>query len=241
MSRLPPPPVQPSADELGSEPEVGQTGLHTIGSIPSAPGGMQPIPAAELAPSAAPPGDVTPPLPLAGVVTTPTGETGVFIPEHQVFDEVMKENHTLPAAVAVLCGGLTLGIYAAQGLAQAGPVGAIGMCVLMGVVLAVSVVLSTFAAWVVTKLFGENFGSLGGLFLRVSAVVAAQFLLFLGLTAVIGPIPAMLESVPILVVLSVWLLGMNLFQAFVFAVILKMIEWVLVALVMFSIASAMLA
>ncbi|MFB3137851.1 MAG: hypothetical protein ACE10B_01350, partial [Phycisphaerales bacterium] len=109
------------------------------------------------------------------------------------------------------------------------------------VVLAVSVVLSTFAAWVVTKMFGEDFRSLSGLLLRVSAVVAAQFLLFLGLTAVIGPIPAILASVPILLVLSMWLLGMNLFQAFVFAVLLKMIEWVLIAFVAFSIASAMLA
>ncbi len=241
MSRLPTLPVQPSADELVSKPEVGQTGLHTIGSIPSAPGGMPPAPAAEVAQPAAPPGDVTPPLPLAGVVTTPTGETGVFIPEQQIFDEVMKENHTLPAAVTVLCGGLTLAIYAAQGLAQAGPVGAIGMGVLMGVLLAVSVVLSTFAAWVVTKMFGEDFGSLGGLLLRVSAVVAAQALLFLGLAAVIGPILAILASVPILLVLSMWLLGMSLFQAFVFAVILKMIEWLLIVFVMLSIASAMLA
>ncbi len=241
MSRLPALPVQPSADDLGSEPEVGQTGLHTIGSIPSAPGGMPPAPAAEVAQQAAPVANVAPPLPSAGVVTTPTGETGVFISEHQILDDVMKENHTLPVAVAGLCGGLTLVIYAAQGLAQAGPVGAIGMFVLMCVVLAVSVVLSTFAAWVVTKMFGEDFGSLGGLLLRVSAVVAAQFLLFLGLTAVIGTIPAMVASVPILVVLSVWLLGMSLFQAFVFAIILKMIEWVLFAFVMFSIASVMLA
>ena len=241
MSRLPTPPVQPSADELVSKPEVGQTGLHTIGSIPSAPSGMPSIPAAEVAQTAAPVANVTPPLPLAGVVTTATGETGVFISEQQILDEVMKENHTLPVAVAVLCGGLTLVIYAAQGLAQAGPVGAIGMGVLMGVVLAVSVVLSTFAAWVVSKMFGEDFGSLSGLLLRVSAVVAAQFLLFLGLTAVIGPILAILASVPILLALSVWLLGMNLFQAFVFAVLLKMIEWVLIAFVAFSIASAMLA
>lgn len=241
MSRLPPPPVQPSADELESEPEVGQTGLHTIGSIPSAPGGMPPAPAGDMAQPAAPVANVAPPLPLAGVVTTPTGETGVFIPEHQILDDVMKENHTLPAVVAVLCGGLTLVIYAAQGLAQAGLAGAIVMCVLMGVVLAVSVVLSTFAAWVVTKMFGEDFGSLSGLLLRVSAVVAAQFLLFLGLTAVIGPIPAILASVPILLALSVWLLGMSLFQAFVFAVLLTMIEWVLIAFVVFSIANAILA
>ncbi len=241
MSRLPSLPVQPSADDLGSEPEVGRTGMHTIGSIPSAPGGMPPAPAADVAQPATPVANVAPPLPLAGVVTTPTGETGVFISEQQILDDVMKENHTLPVAVAGLCGGLTLVIYAAQGLAQAGPVGAIGMFVLMGVVLAVSVVLSTFAAWVVSKLFAEDFGSLGGVFLRVSAVVAAQALLFVGLTAVIGPILAILASVPILIVLSMWLLGMSLFQAFVFAVILKMIEWVLIAFAMLSIASAMLA
>ena len=241
MSRLPLLTVQPSADELGSEPEVGQTGQHTIGSMPSAPGGMPPTPAAEVAQPAGPVANVAPPLPLTGVVTTPSGETGVFISEQQILDDVMKEDHTLPAAVAVLCGGLTLVIYAAQGLAQAGPVGAILMFVLTGVVLAVSVVLSTFAAWVVTKMFGEDFGSLSGLLLRVSAVVAAQALLFLGLTAVIGVIPAMLASVPILLVLSMWLLGMSLFQAFVFAVILKMIEGVLILFVMLSIASAMLA
>ena len=101
--------------------------------------------------------------------------------------------------------------------------------------------VGTGAARIVGKLFGEDFGAFSILMLRVCAVVSAQFLVLMGFAAVVGPILAMLLSLPVLLFLATWLLGMNIFQAFVFTVVMKILEWVLLIFVVLSIASAVMS
>ena len=176
--------------------------------------------------------------PLRGVLTGPNGEKAVYLSDEEVDREFLKESHTLHIAIASVCSGLFLIIYAGIGMVGAGPLGGIGLAVLGAVLLGVSVAVGTGAAWIVGKLFGEDFGAFRILTLRVGAVVSAQFLVLMGFAAVVGPILAILISLPVLLFLAVWLLGMNLFQAFVFTVVMKILEWVLFIFVMLSIASA---
>ena len=105
----------------------------------------------------------------------------------------------------------------------------------------VSAAVGTGAAWIVGKLFNEDFGAFRILMLRVSAVVSAQFLILMGFAAVIGPILAMLVSLPAQFFLAAWLLGMDMLQAFVFTVVMKILEWLLLIFVVLSIASAVMS
>lgn len=176
--------------------------------------------------------------PLRGVVTGPNGEKAVFLSDEEFDSEFLKESHTLHIGIASVCSGLFLILYAGIGMVGAGPLAGIGLAVLGAVLLGVSAAVGTGAAWIVGKLFGEDFGAFSILMLRVSAVVSAQFLVLMGFAAVVGPILAMLISLPVLVFLAAWLLGMNMLQAFVFTVVMKILEWFLLIFVAISIASA---
>ena len=56
--------------------------------------------------------------------------------------------------------------------------------------------------------------------------------------AAFGPILTFIASLPVLLMLVIWLVGMNLFQAFVFSVVLKITELLLLSFGMLSLASA---
>ena len=246
MSRLP---VQPTraAPAAGSEsPPNARPSLVPINAPMAGPDSSLPAPApargvAAIPPAAPHPQAQAPPArvaPLRGVLTGPNGEKAVFLSDEEVERDFLKESHTLHVGIASVCSGLFLIIYAGIGMAGAGPLAGIGLAVLGAVLLGVSVAVGTGAAWIVGKLFGEDFGALSVLMLRVCAVVSAQFLVLMGFAVVVGPILAMLLSLPVLLFLAVWLLGMNMFQAFVFTVVMKILEWVLFIFVVLSIASA---
>ena len=194
-----------------------------------------PVPAAPHPQAQASPAQVAP---LRGVVTGPNGEKAVFLSDEEFDSEFLKESHTLHIGIASVCSGLFLIMYAGIGMVGAGPLAGIGLAVLGAVLLGVSVAVGTGAAWIVGKLFGEDFGAFRILTLRVSAVVSTQFLVLMGFAAVVGPILAMLISLPVLLFLAAWLLGMNMLQAFVFTVVMKILEWFLLIFVAISIASA---
>ena len=176
--------------------------------------------------------------PLRGAVTGPNGEKVVFLSDDEFDTEFLKENHTLHIGIASICSGLLLIIYTGIGMVESGLLGGIGLAILVAVLVGVSVAVGSGAAWIVGKLFGEDFGTFPILMLRVGAVVSAQFLVLLGIAAVVGPILAMLITLPVLLILATWLLGMNMLQAFVFTVVMKILEWVLIAFVAISIAAA---
>ncbi|MEE8147175.1 MAG: hypothetical protein V3T24_06195 [Longimicrobiales bacterium] len=178
-------------------------------------------------------------VPAGGrVVTGPDGEQAVMMSEEQFMADLLREDRTLPALILAVCGGLALLILAWKLMPQAGVEGAIGAGFLLGIFFGVAVAAGTAAAWCVAKIFGEDFGTTGSLMLRIAAVTAAELLIYVVLLGVISPIVILLIGLPILLGLMMWLVGMNLFQAFVFSVILKMIEWLLATIGILILASA---
>ena len=246
MSRIPVQPTPAAPAAASGSPTNARPGLVPInpeisGPEPSVPASAPPRGFPVAAPGASHPQAQASPAPLAplrGVLTGPNGEKAVFLSDEEFDGEFLKESHTLHIGIASVCSALFLIIYAGIGMAQAGPLGGVGLAVLGAVLLGVSVAVGTGAAWIVGKLFGEDFGAFRILMLRVCAVVSAQFLVLTGLAAVVGPILAILISLPVLLFLAVWLLGMNMFQAFVFTVVMKILEWFLLIFVAISIASA---
>lgn len=247
MSRLPLQPTPAPTATASESPTNSRPGL-----VPSNPPKAGPE---SSAPASAPPGGVAAialaapypqaqaspaqVAPLRGILTGPNSEKAVFLSDEEFDREFLKESHALHIGIASVCSGLFLIMYAGIGMVGAGPLGGIGLAVLGAVLLGVSVAVGTGAAWIVGKLFGEDFGAFRILMLRVGAVVSAQFLVLMGFAALVGPILAILISLPVLLFLATWLLGMNMFQAFVFTVVMKILEWVLLTFVMLSIASAM--
>ncbi len=253
MSMLPvqPKPPRPAAPATASESSVNTR----PGLAPINPGMVAPKPSA---PAAAPPSDVAvtgfatapstqtqaPPeqvAPLRGVVTGPNGEQAVFLSDEEVDADLFEEDHTLHIGVASICTGLYLIICAGIGLAGGGLLGGIGLAILGAVLLAVSAAVGTGALWIVGKLFAEDFGTLHLLMLRAAAVVSAQFVALLAFTALVGPLLGMLVALPAQFFLAAWLLGMDALQAFVFVVVMKIVEWLLFMFVAMSIASAIMA
>ena len=162
----------------------------------------------------------------------------VFLTEEEFRKDFLKENHLLPILVLVVCGGLAFLITAIGGLTEGGAAGAIGAGIFFGALFGVSVLTGSLAAWAVGKLFAEDFGSFPTLLLRIAAVTAGEFLIFMGLAVLMGPIPTILLGLPVLLVLVIWLVGMSLLQAFVFSVILKIVEFMLISFVVHGIASS---
>ncbi len=242
MTRLPTPPLgMPAAPRPGSAPLPGHnSGQHRLSGHrgPSSPAGGDPAPHAPHAPPAPPtPGhQMGHPGNELGVVQG--DDQVVFLTEEEFRKDFLRENHLLPILVLVVCGGLAFLITAIGGLTEGGVAGAIGAGIFFGALFGVSVLTGSLAAWAVGKLFAEDFGSFPTLLLRIAAVTAAEFLVFMCLAALMGPIPTILVGLPVLLVLVVWLVGMNLLQAFVFSVILKMIEFLMISFVLIGIANA---
>ena len=107
--------------------------------------------------------------------------------------------------------------------------------------MAVSVALGTGAVWTVGKLFAEDFGSFHILMLRAAAVVSAQTVVLLGFMALIGPGLGILVALPAQFFIASWLLGMEALQAFVFVVLMKIVEWLLFMFIAMSIVSAVMS
>ena len=262
MSSLPIPPAPGAASE---SPTNAQPGLVPInpgmpGPEPSAPDSAptsaSPIGVAVAAPTASRPqaptqdqlqGQVqdqaspTQVAPLRGVVTGPNGEQAVFLSDEEVESDLFKENHTLHIGVAAICSGLALVIFVGIGLVNGGLLGGIGLAVLGAVLLAVYAAVGTGALWTVGKLFAEDFGSFHILMLRAAAVVSAQIVALMGFMALVGPGLGMLVALPAQFFIAAWLLGMDALKAFLFVVVMKIIEWLLFMFVAMSIASAVMS
>ncbi len=177
----------------------------------------------------------------ASPVPAPAPPPGTFISEDEFFRKNMRENHTLPLLLTVGCGGLCLVLYTMQAFSEGGTELATSMAIGISILLAASTLTGAAAAWFVAKIFGENFGSIGELTLHIAAVSCTELLIYLGVSTLIGPLMSLLIGLPCLIILSIWLVGMNLFQAFVFAIVLKIVEVLLISFILMSVASAMMA
>lgn len=173
-------------------------------------------------------------------VPAPAPPPGTFISEEEYFRKNLRENHTLPLILTVGCGGLCLVLYTMQAFSEGGTELATSMAIGISILLAASILTGTMSAWFVSKIFAENFGSIGVLTLHIAAVSCTELLIYLGVSNLIGPIMSLLVGLPILIILSVWLVGMNIFQAFVFSIVLKIVELLLISFLLMSVASTMM-
>ena len=173
-------------------------------------------------------------------VPVPPPPRGTFMTEEEYFRKSMSENHAFPVLLTMVCGGSSLFIYTMQGFEEGGTALATAMAIAISILLVTATVIGTLAAWFVAKIFAENFGSFGVLMLRIAAVSSTELLLYFGLSTVIGPYLSLLVGLPILILLTCWLVGMNLFQAFVFAVVLKIVEVLMISFTLMSIVNTIM-
>ena len=173
-------------------------------------------------------------------VPIPPPPPGTFMSEEEYFRKSMSENHAFPVLLTLVCAGSSLSIYTMKGLSEGGTTMATSMALAVGILLVATTVIGTLTAWFVAKIFDENFGSFGVLMLRIAAVSSTELLLYFGLSTVIGPYLPLLVGLPMLILLTCWLVGMNLFQAFVFAIVLKIVEMLLISFTLISIVSKMM-
>jgi hypothetical protein len=188
-------------------------------------------PGTGLVAGAAPP-NATPPL--------DAGESKevMDLTDEQFRRELLAENNTVPGLVLGVCGGAGLLIAAGNGFIQAGVVGAAGMSFVAVLLFLFAVVVGTIAAGILGKLFASDFESLGGLLARVGAVCAGYFLCFMGLASVMDTVFVFVLGLPILLVLAVWLLGMQPVQAFIFALAMNAIVVFAMSVVAVSLIAA---
>jgi hypothetical protein len=223
------PPIEED-EAVPTQPPSGQTGTHTISDGPASSGPPQ---------SAQEP----PQLPfLHSKAQQPEGE---FISDDQFMQDFLKEDHTVPMTVLIVSGVLSFLIYGYQGMAASDPglgfAGAIGACLIIAVLMAASCLTSTAAGWIIAKMFGEDYGSPGALILRFSAVAVAQFPIFAAIGAVVGGLMSLFFFLPVMLLLAMFVAGLDLIRAFVFIVILNVVNWILFAFIAVSFASAVMA
>jgi hypothetical protein len=189
--------------------------------------------------SMARPGPPTAPAP-SGVVTGPDGQRAVFMTEEQYFQQATRESHALHLIVLCLCGGLVLAAAAVPGMAG-GPIGMIVSSLMALLILAGNCVVNTFVGWLISKIFATDFGSFPLLVLHFAAVTAAYTVALVGLMVLAGPMFGILLSMPALVLICMWLIGMDLIQAFLYTTILGVVNWLLVTFLAAGLMSAVMA
>jgi hypothetical protein len=233
MSRLPNVPATAAGDTATGSAQPASAGLHVISAGP-APVAASPAPSIHSAQPAQ--------IPL----TNPgaQGEQGFFVTDDQFIHDFLKENYTVPITVLIVSAVLGLAFNAYQGYAASdigmGFVGAVGGCIVMCVMLVIASLTSTAAGWIVCKIFGEDYGSLGGLLLRFSAVAAAQMPVFAVINALVGGLLSLFFFVPAMLVVAIWVAGLDIIRAIVFIAILTVINWMLIAFTLASFATALM-
>jgi hypothetical protein len=223
---MPPPPADEAAPD---KPNASQPGVHTISDGP--------------APPAPPPSSQEPPqMPFVHSQAEQSQEQGVFTTDDQFMHDFLKESHTTPLAVLIISSVLALLIYGYRGFVAAdsgmGLAAALTTCFGVVMFLGVSCLTSTAAGWIICKIFGEDYGSAGSLFLRFSAVAAAQFPAFALINAMVGDLLSLLFILPVVMVLSMIIAGFDVVRAFMYCVILSAVNWILIAFVLVSFATA---
>ena len=230
MSRLPNMPPVGAGEAVPEQPKAEPSGVHTITDGP--------------APTGPPPSAQEPPqMPFLHSKAEPGGE-GVFISDDQFINDFLKESHTVPKVVLIVSSLLAFLIYGYQGFATSevgyGLAGALGACVVIAVLLGACCLTSTAAGWIICKMFGEDYGSPGALILRFSAVAAAQFPIFAAIGAVVGGLTSLFFFLPVMLLLAMFVAGLDLIRAFLYIVILNVVNLILLVFLATSFATAVM-
>ncbi len=164
------------------------------------------------------------PLDYAGEETA-----GEFMTDDQFIERYVEERNPFPGIVLGIGLALCYLIYAGVGFYQGGATEAIALGIMVSVMLAVACTMATGVGWLVCKIFGDDIDSVITLFLRFSSVAAYQIAVFTGLLLTIGFFPAVIFSAPVMVVIVVYLGGMDMLRAIVFTVVLSLVNFALVS------------
>ena len=148
----------------------------------------------------------------------------------------LAEAPTLPLVVLLVFAALFIGGQAVVGWMQVGPAAAIGAGLSATIGLAVSVIIGVPVALLVAKMFADDYGDFGIVCLRVSAICALNGCAGLLLTAVIGPLMGLIFGFPVLMLISAWLLGIEMGKAAIYALLCSVAKFVLGMLIMSSLA-----
>ena len=197
----------------------------------AAAGGPPPAPGPAVACPPAPPRSDEPaqvPLNLGGE------ENGKFMTDSEFMESYLDDRNPLPAIVLGIGIVMCYSIFGGFGYWASGTPGAISMSIMLSVMLAVACATSAAAGWLVCKVFGDDIGSVATHFLRFSSVAAFQIAVFSGLVFLMGLLPAIVISTPVMVGIVVFVGGMDIFRAIVFTVLLTIVNIMLASFFMMS-------
>lgn len=161
-------------------------------------------------------------------------EDGEFITDSEFMESYLDDRNPLPAVVLGIGIILCYSIFGGFGFWASGATGAISMSIMLSVMLAVACATSAAAGWLVCKVFNDDIGGVATHFLRFSSVAAIQIAVFSGLVLLMGFLPAVVISIPVLVGIVVFVGGMDLFRAIVFSVLLTIVNIMLASFFMMS-------
>ena len=159
---------------------------------------------------------------------------GVFMTDSEFMETYLDERNPLPGIVLGIGLAMCYAIYGGFGFWASGAPGAVSMSIMLSIMLAVACATSAAAGWLVCKVFGDDIGGVATHFLRFSAVAAFQIAIFSGLVLLMGFLPAVVISTPVLVGVVVFVGGMDMFRAIVFSVLLTIVNIMLASFFMMS-------
>jgi len=166
-----------------------------------------------------------------------------FMTEEQYLGALKDSDNSLPLLIISVAGALLCLYYGYTGFAGGGPFGAAFTVAGGAIALLLSIGLSFVVAKIVGALFGEDFGNFLELFTKVTAFAMAYDLFMVGVGMIMGPLFGLLFGLPAVLVLAIWLIGMDFFQAMVFAMasvaIKFMLMMVLAGAILGAVASSM--
>ena len=161
-------------------------------------------------------------------------EAGQFMTDSEFMETYLDERNPLPGIVLGVGLALCYAIYGGFGFWASGSAGAVSMSIMLSIMLAVACATSTAAGWVVCKVFGDDIGSVPTHFLRFSSVASFQIAVFSGLVLLLGFLPAVVISTPVMVAIVVFIGGMVMLRAIVFSVMLTIVNIMLASFFMMS-------
>jgi len=164
------------------------------------------------------------PLDCAGEETA-----GEFMTDDQFIERYVEERNPFPSLVLGVGLALCYLLYVGFGFYQGGVAQATALGIMITAMLAVACTTATGVGWLVCKIFGDDIDSVVTLFLRFSSVAAYQIAVFTGLMLTIGFFPAVIFSAPAMVVIVVYLGGLDMLRAIVFTVVLSLVNFALIS------------
>lgn len=176
----------------------------------------------------------------AAVAVPANGATsqGRLMSEQEYLNSLHKENVAAPLMVAGIACVAAIFVHFVVGSINAGVVGGFIFSFLAVITLAFSIGVCFFVAKTAAAIFGEDYGNTIELLGKVAAVCGGYEIVFGGLTLFMNPLFAVIVGFPAIVLLAFFLIGMDAFQAFVFALASTALKFLISLLIIGTIFNA---